>query len=482
MVKTSVPMAAAVAETHSGVVFFLGDRAYKAKKAVDLGFLDFRTLAARRLACHREVELNRRLAPDVYLGVADVVGPDGEVCEHLVVMRRLPDDRRLSVLARDGVDLEAAVGEIADLMAAFHARAGCPVAAGEAAAVSSVTARWGQLVELARRHSSASSIGELDVVETRARRYLDGRGSLFEERVQAGRARDGHGDLLADDIFVLDDGVRILDCLDFDESLRCGDVLADVAFLAMDLEHLGRAEAAAKLLDHYRRRTDDDWPASLAHHYIAPRALVRAGVSFVRAGQGDAGAGARARSFLTLARRHLDAGTVRLVVVSGLPGTGKSTLGARVAERLEAVLLRSDDVRRAGADDDRYSAGAVDRTYGELLTQAAALLARGRNVVLDATCRAPSHRLAVEALARAEVAELTVLECRAPDVVADRRIEERQRAGSDPSEATVEVAAALRASWQPWDRATAIDTTAGIDASIAAAMRAVTRAEEQQHV
>lgn len=420
-------MPAAVAETHSGVVFFLGDRAYKAKKAVDLGFLDFRTVEARRIACEREVALNRRLAPDVYLGVAEVIGPAGDVCEHLVVMRRLPDERRLSTLAGSDGELDDEVRDLAALVASFHQGMAATALAARSASRDTVSARWDQLIEATRRHAPPSWDDVVDEIEQAAHRYLQGRSALFAERIGAGKARDGHGDLLADDIFMLDDGPRILDCLDFDENLRCGDVLADVAFLAMDLERLGRPELSRRLLEVYRARTADDWPESLAHHYIGQRALVRASVGLLRAEQGDERAEPIARRHLDLALAHLAAGTVRLVVTSGLPGTGKSTIAAAVAEHLGTAHLRTDDLRREVArapGEDRYSSTAVDRVYGELLSEASDLLARGCSVVVDATWRSPAHRTAAEGLARALSAELHVLECRAASAVADARIED----------------------------------------------------------
>lgn len=473
----SGPLPAAVAETHSGVVFFLGDRAYKAKKAVDLGFLDFRAVEDRRIACQREVALNRRLAPDVYLGVADVVGPAGDVCEHLVVMRRLPDERRLSTLAGAGAGLDDEVRQLARTMASFHRQMTPTALAARVASRDAVTARWDRLIEATRRHAPASWDETVDAIEKAAHGYLQGRAALFDGRIEAGKARDGHGDLLADDIFLLDDGARILDCLDFDEELRSGDVLADIAFLAMDLERLGRPALAALLLDTYRHATDDDGPASLADHYVAQRALVRASVGLLRAEQGDERAEPIARRHLDLARRHLWAGTVRLVVVSGLPGTGKSTIAAAVAEHLGAVHLRSDALRDEvdvpPAGDDRYAPAAVDRVYGEVLARAAGLLARGRSVVADATWRRPDHRLAVEGLARTSFADGVVLECRAPAAVAEARVERRQMQGADPSEATRAVARTHRAAWTPWPGATVIDTTTTVDRAVAVALRAV---------
>jgi aminoglycoside phosphotransferase family enzyme/predicted kinase len=467
---------AAVAETHSGVVFFFGDRAHKLKKPVDLGFLDFRTVESRRIACHREVDLNRRFAPDVYLGVADVVGPDGDVCDHLVVMRRLPASRRLSSLARLGEPLVDEVRALGAQVAAIHAASPQTKVAATSAGWRAMAARWDRLLDSvdAVEPSVATAV---DRIRHLAHRYVDGRTTLFDERVEAGCARDGHGDLLAADIFLLDDGARILDCLDFDEALRAGDVLADVAFLAMDLEHLGRPGLADAFVASYRGASGASWPASLEHHHRAERALVRADVSFIRAAQGDSVAAVAARSLLDLSLAHLEAGRVRLVLVCGPPGSGKSTVAASVAPCVDAELLRSDvvrhDVERDGSGADRYSDAAVHRVYAELLARAAGHLARGRNVVLDATWSSEPLRQAARGMARALSADLDVLECRVPPGVADARIAGRRAIGIDPSEATPSVAADLRARWVPWDDAVVIDTGGSIDETRSAAIAAI---------
>jgi uncharacterized protein len=349
---------ASVAETHSAVVVFLGDRAYKVKKPLDLGFLDFRTREARQAVCHREVELNRRLAPDVYLGVADVTGPDGELCDHLVVMRRLPPDRRLSALVRRGEPVDDHLEALAGLVADLHRRSPRSEAADAAAEVGPTRARWADNTRAMEAMAGAGAGAAAEAgavfdparvaeVQRLAERYLEGREPLLARRVEAGRAVDGHGDLLADDVFCLDDGPQALDCIEFDDGLRLGDGLADAAFLAMDLERLGRPDLAARFLAAYRERAGDAWPASLAHHHVAYRAQVRAKVTAIRATQtGDDNAAAEARSLLDLALSHLEAGRVGLVLVGGLPGTGKSTLAAGLARALGARWLRSDEVRK----------------------------------------------------------------------------------------------------------------------------------------
>ncbi|MDP1807390.1 MAG: hypothetical protein Q8K72_19595, partial [Acidimicrobiales bacterium] len=324
-----------MAETHSGVVFFLGDRAYKLKKPVDLGFLDFRTREARLDACRREVALNRRLAPDVYLGIADIHGPDGQPCDHLVVMRRMPDDRRLSSMVAAGVDVTEHLAGLAALLARFHAGADRSPSIDEMAGRDAVRRRWEtNHDEMAPFRAAVLDPETEDGMISLARRYLAGRGPLFAQRIKEGRACDGHGDLLADDIFCLDDSPRVLDCLEFDDRLRFGDALADVAFLAMDLERLGRPDLASEFLARYQDASGDGWAPSLAHHHIAYRAQVRAKVAAVRWSQGDTASGPTATRLLALCHDHLRRARVRLVLVGGNPGTGKSTVARDIATPL----------------------------------------------------------------------------------------------------------------------------------------------------
>ena len=477
----------AVAETHSGVVFFVGDRAYKLKKAVDLTFLDFTTRERRRWACEREVELNRRVAPDVYLGVADVLDPSGEACDHLVVMRRMPEDRRLSTLVLDGAPVEHILEQVARLMADFHIGAVRSKAADRAAGAEALAARWAANTEglkpFCGRYFDAADV---EAVDNLAARYLSGREPLFGQRIAAGRACDGHGDLLADDIFCLDDGPRILDCLEFDDHLRLDDGLADVAFLAMDLERLGRPDLAHHFLATYREAAHDSWPESLAHHHIAYRAQVRAKVSAIRADQGVPGSVEKAQRLLELSRPHLDAAQVRLVLVGGLPGTGKSTLAAGLADALGAVLIRSDVVRKelAGIDSDTsarapygagiYAASWTDTTYRELLRRARHALQHGESVVLDASWSDESHRDEARSVSDETFSDLVELRCVAPPDVVAARIRARAAAGGDASDADGDIANAMSAVAHPWPTATPIDTVPEPSAVVETALGHVT--------
>ncbi|WP_078960445.1 bifunctional aminoglycoside phosphotransferase/ATP-binding protein [Streptomyces sp. NRRL WC-3618] len=228
---------AEVCETHTAVVLFVGDRAYKVKKPVDLEFLDYTTVAARRAACEREVALNRRFAPDVYLGVGELRSPDTGVPKPLVVMRRMPSARRLSRLVRGGAPVDDVLRAVARQLATRHADAPRSREVDEQGTSDALLSRWAasfaQVRAMADDGLPLDGVGEVGEVERLVRRYLSGRKRLFDARIGQGRVVDGHGDLLADDIFCLDDGPRVLDCLEFDDRLRHVDGLDDAAFAAL---------------------------------------------------------------------------------------------------------------------------------------------------------------------------------------------------------------------------------------------------------
>ncbi|HVM53600.1 MAG TPA: AAA family ATPase [Acidimicrobiales bacterium] len=474
---------AGVAETHSAVVFFAGDRAYKLKKPVRLEFLDFSTRADRERVCHREVELNRRIARDVYLDVADVVDGSGVLCDHLVVMRRMPASQRLATLVEVGAEVGDALRRVAGLLAGLHARSVRSAAADVAAGVAALQGRWTENHQTLERFTpEVFPDGAAAAVHSLACRYLAGRGKLFESRITRGRAVDGHGDLLADDIFCLEDGPRILDCIEFDDRHRLGDGLADAAFLAMDLERLGRADLGAAFLAEYAEALGDTWPPSLAHHHIAYRAQVRARVDSIRAEQGDAASGPRAVRLLQLARDHLERSRVRLVLVGGAPGTGKSTLAAHLAASLDAVVLRSDEVRKelAGVPSlaaapapfgaGIYAGRSTDATYSKMLDRASLALGMGETVILDATWLDDRWRRAARVVAATTHADLAELELVVPIEVLAARIGSR---GGDPSDATPEIARRMLATASPWPEAHRLDASGAERDTLALAVRAL---------
>ncbi|WP_259407495.1 bifunctional aminoglycoside phosphotransferase/ATP-binding protein [Streptomyces akebiae] len=480
---------AEVAETHTAIVFFAGDRAYKVKKAVDLGFLDYTERAGRRAACAREVALNRRFAPDVYLGVGEVVGPAGEPPEPLVVMRRMPSDRRLSALVRAGADVDEVLRAVARRLAAWHAAAPHGRDVDEQGTRDALASRWEASFAQVRAsvESAASAEGGAEPegvaeAEWLVRRYLGGREALFDSRIEQRRVVDGHGDLLAEDIFCLDDGPRVLDCLEFDDHLRYVDGLDDAAFLAMDLEQLGDPEAAARFLARYGEYSADPAPPSLWHHYVAYRAFVRAKVSLIQADQGAPGARSSARRLISTTLRHLRTSAVGLTLVGGLPGSGKSTLSGALADRLGVTLLSSDRLRKelAGIPPDRPAAAAIGeglytaewtaRTYDALLDRAALLLSRGEPVVLDATWSTAELRAAARRVAERTSSDLVALHCQAPDEVSAARLNTRS---PGPSDADLGVATALAAREPPWPDAVTVDTGGPLESAVSRALAAV---------
>ena len=365
-----------VRETHMGGVLLVGSLAWKFKKPINLGFADFSSVAARRRACEREVELNSRFAPDIYLGVATLDLP-GRVHEPLVAMRRLPDARRLANLVRRGEDADDALRDIARTVAAVHARSPRTAAIDECAGDIALRTRWhNNLAEARRLTPPVLAAAEVDAVEVLADSYVEGRRRLFERRVVNGCAVDGHGDLTAEDIFCMPDGPRLLDCLEFDHRLRYVDRIDDASFLAMDLHRLGAPHLALRFIDLYREYTGDTAPPSLIEHYMAYRAMVRAKVTAIRATQDDGPARSEARRLLNETRTHLQNSEITLTLVGGIPGTGKSTLAASLADRFGHVLLSSDRVRKELSGMDPRSAapaGFGGGVYSPAMTATAVL-------------------------------------------------------------------------------------------------------------
>lgn len=465
--RSSAPFAA-LSETHSAVVFFAGECALKLKKPVDLGFLDFTSLHARKDACAREVELNRRFAPDVYLGVAELHDPAGEVADYLVMMRRMPVSRRLSVLVRQGSPPAGALREVARKLAAVHAASPRRAEITAQGSRDALQRRWeSNLAEARELPDSPLEAAVADEVQRLAGRFLAGRERLLAGRMEAGHVVDGHGDLLADDIFYLDDGPRILDCLEFDDRLRWLDGLDDAACLAMDLEYLGAPGLARQFIGWYSEFSGDQAPPALLRHYVAYRAFMRAKVAALRCSQGDATARDQAQSLAGIALRHLRAAAVTLVLVGGAPGTGKSTLAGQLAARLGFSVLSSDRIRKelAGLPPDQphpaaygqgiYSQDWSQRTYAELLRRAATLLEHGESVIADASWTASGQRDAAAAVAGATAADLIPLRCTAPLELAARRTQART---GGPSDAGPRIAAEMAAAEAPWPEATTVDT------------------------
>jgi hypothetical protein len=472
-----------VIETHISTLFFTPSRVYKLPKRVRLPFLDTLDTARRLRLVLRELELNRRFAPDVYLGVADIHELD-ELVDHMIVMRRLP--ARLSLTNMVGhPDFEDCLRRVARHVASLHASSDA-VDDAPMAELARIAKNWSDNFEAIEPH--AGPIIDPDRFE-RARHlvdnYLAHGAELFASRIEEGYIRDGHGDLIADDIYCLDDGPRILDCLAFDDQLRIGDVLNDIAFLVMDVHRLAGQVSAMQLMRWYHEFGNEQHPASLAHHYVAYRAHVRVKVACLRVEQGDRSNVELARTYHDLALHHLERTHIRLILVGGGVGVGKTLLSERIATHYAYVHLATDEIRHditgvphgehvvADPGTRTYTPELVDATYEEQRRQAELLLRMRHSVVLDASWTHAHHRAAARELAARCGAELVEIECRLDREVAKERIARRLADPLDPSDATPEIADYLATRRDPWPTATRLSTRPDIDVVVDGAIHII---------
>lgn len=446
-------------ETHVSFIFLTDNFVYKVKKAVDYGFLDFTTLDRRRFYCGEEVRLNRRLCPEVYLGVVELrempggasFGGTGRVIDYAVKMKRLPQDLMLDQLLRAGRVHETDMRRIAQAVAAFHARAERGPTIDTCGSVEALRDNWEQNF----RQSAASlgvTLAENQLAEIRqwVADFLARHESLFRERVADGFIRDCDGDLHSGNI-CLTDPVCIFDCIEFSEKLRYIDTAADLAFLLMDLEYAGRGDLSRSLLDAYMEESGDHNMLPLLDFYKAQRAFVRGKVTTLRLPHEgpktdeDAVVKETATRYFRLARAY----TVRdrlgsvLLLTCGLSGSGKSTLARELSRELGLQLLRSDLVRKelagvptigapTGSGRESLYSEEMDRsTYAALLAQAQQSLSDGRGMVVDATFKRRADREPFCELARRLGVPFFLVETRCPEEVARERLEARQ---ADPNQ------------------------------------------------
>ena len=447
-------------ETHVSHVFLAGDRVLKLKKPVSLPFADLSTLERRRSMCHEEVRLNRRLAPDVYVGVRALVARDGELrvaeadapdaVEYAVEMRRLDQSTSLAARIERGAATAEDVRAVARRLAEFHARAR-PVAARRALAGLARSARetFETLLEL----TPPPMLEAVRAGDRFAAAFLAAHRATLAARAEAGFAVEGHGDLRAEHVFLEGGAVRIIDCAELQPRLHEVDVGADLSFLVMDLELRGRPDLARELVDAYRGAGGDPGPDALIRFHAAQRAWIRAKVALLRAAPDEAG------RLASLARRLAwDARAPLMLVVCGPSASGKTT----VAEELHAVssfaVFGSDRVRKglAGlAPTERgperlYTDDFNRRTYAELGRLAARELRQGRGAIVDATFRHPADRAAF-AQALDGGMRPAFVECRAPRAVSEAWAAARESEPARTSDATAAIAAAQRTEFAPLD-------------------------------
>jgi aminoglycoside phosphotransferase family enzyme/predicted kinase len=501
-------------QTHISHLFLTRDSVYKLRKSVELSFLSFATREARNADCLREVELNRRLAADVYLGVAPILRDDGNgwrlgevadelrgenaaipgaetpAAEHCVVMRRLPDGRdALSMLEADALEPRH-IEALAELLVEFHRRTnlGTPAPWLEGEWLDRTRAPIDASFALAREAGhDVIDPGELDGLEAGLRSWLEDHRDWLLARREAGRAVDGHGDLHLDHVwYPQDDEAPVaIDCIEFDAELRKIDIAAELAFFVMDTAYRGRDDLGEMLLAYYAAASDDYDLYRVVDLHVQHRALVRGSVAAVAcndaevsAAQREAAAESARRHVALMARLQHRRPAPALLLTTGLPGTGKSTAAAAAASAVGAVPVVADRVRKhlAGlapaerGDDDAghgiYSDESTAAVYQGLLERAAPVLDSGRPVVLDATYSQQSQRAGVAALAMELGVPALLLEVISPEEVTRTRIRERLRDPRRISDADERVFAQKQLSYEPpteWPEAHRITVDTHLD-------------------
>lgn len=449
-------------ETHISLVLLTGPYAYKFKKAVDFGFVDFSTLEKRRVCCEAELSLNRRLSPELYTAVLAVGGDPARprfgaepVLEYCVQMRQFPREAELDrVLARGEVGPEA-FRILAEDVAAFHRRA---EAAAPASPLGSEALVRRYCLENLEVLEGAGLGADEPALADWTRDALDRLGPLIRARHHQGRVRQCHGDMHLTNMVWLEGRIRLFDCIEFNPELAWIDVLNEVAFLLMDLDHRGRPDLGRCFLNRYLEAGGDYEGLALLRLFLVYRSLVRAKVAVLQARQSEGpdrdAALERVASHVALARRYTEPPEAPpLIITRGLSGSGKTTLTEALIPQAHFIRLRSDverkrlhglDAReRSGSalDAGLYGAGQTERTYARLLSLAETLLRAGFPVLVDATFLGREQRAAFRELARGLELPFRILDCQAPEAVLRERVAARARSGADASEADLAVLA-----------------------------------------
>ena len=449
-------------ETHISWVLLTGNYAYKIKKPVDFGFLDFSTLEKRRHYCEEELRLNRRFAPQIYLDVveirgsetAPVINGDGEVIEYAVKMLEFSQDCLLSNYASRQQLNTQIVDDIAEQVSAIHANSE-PADPATAYGSAAQAAHWSEenLVHIAAAIPPAylpNSYFELK----RWYRENESLLAIIDRRRSEGYVRECHGDLHLGNMALIDGRVTLFDCIEFNPELRWIDTVSEVAFVAMDLHARGYPRYCWRFLNRYFELGGDHTGIALLRYYFVYRALVRAKVEALRVDQ-EALAGdqyrehiAPAIDYIDLASRWASSHRAGLIIMHGLSGSGKSTVAAQLVESLGAIQIRSDVERKrlfdlaANESSDSalnqgiYTAEATSATYARLGEIASAIISADFSVIVDATLLQESQRLDLLELEAAQSCKRIIIDCEAPVEELRRRIVERDR---DPSEASLEV-------------------------------------------
>ncbi|MCR4299337.1 MAG: AAA family ATPase [Gallionella sp.] len=459
-------------ETHISWVLLTGQDAYKIKKSVDLGFLDFSTLELRRFYCTEELRLNRRLAPELYLGVVAIGGTPEKpllgaepAIEYAVHMRRFHRTAMMDRVLENGGLTPAHIDKLAAVIASFHAALPPAAADSPYCALPAIQkAALHNFEAVPQLLSAPDDLAMLAAVHDASAREFTARLPQFHQRAAAGCVRECHGDLHLGNIVLLDEIPTPFDCIEFSASLRWIDVISEISFTVMDLLQRDKPQLAWHLLNAYLEISGDYQGCGVLRFYLVYRAMVRAKIAAIRGGQRGI---ARAKQDLVSCRSYLGLAhdclhrRPALIITHGLPGCGKSTFAQIALERLGAIRIRSDVERKrlfgltALADSESridagiYSADATRQTYARLHELARGVISAGFPVIVDAAFLRHDERESFRALAKEMAVPFVIASVHTDEAILVKRLEQRNRLGADASEADVSVLQKLQVVQEP---------------------------------
>lgn len=452
-------------ETHISWVILTGHYAYKIKKPMNFGFLDFTTLEKRKHFCEEELRLNRRLAPELYLDLLPLYGDEhnpsfsgeGEVLEYVIKMRQFSQDNLLNNLLAQGQLTRDHINEVTSQVADFHARTEIASAASRfgnpAQVMEPVQQNFDQIRPLL---TEKADLQQLDQIEAWAQDTFTLLTPTFEERKAQGKIRACHGDLHLGNITLFDGKIRLFDCIEFNDDFYWIDVMREAAFFIMDLEDRGEDYFANQFLNSYLELTDDYAGLKLLNFYKSYYAMVRAKVGLFQlfnesiSNEDREAVLKQYRSYTTLAEHYMEIPCRCLILMHGYSGSGKSTVGNELMEHLHLIRLRSDVVRKQlfGEQKERnsddlnagiYSKEASDQTFQKLRDTAETILLSGNSALIDATFLNAEYRELFHSLGEQQAVPLQIVSCTLDDAITRERLTLRLAEQEDVSDATVNV-------------------------------------------
>ncbi|GGJ99715.1 bifunctional aminoglycoside phosphotransferase/ATP-binding protein [Pseudomonas matsuisoli] len=456
-----------VIETHISWVILTGPYAYKIKKAVNFGFLDFTELSAREHFCNEELRLNARLTDGLYLDVVPITGSidapalngtDAPI-EFALKMKQFPQADLLAEVQARGELTAAHVDELARLVADFHTRTPAVAEDHPLASAEAIVAPLRQNFEQARPLlKDKADLDQLALLESWTEDSIERLFPLLRARARQGAIRECHGDLHLGNVTLIDGAPAVFDCIEFNEPFRLIDIASDAAFVAMDLEDRDLKPLARRFVSGWLEQTGDYDALALFDLFKAYRAMVRAKVTLFRLAQ-EQDAVERAvilrqyRRYATLAETYAAIPSRFLAITHGVSAVGKSHVALRLVEALGAIRLRSDVERKRlfpGASSEAlYDQAAGERTYQRLHDLAGQGLNAGNPIIIDATYLKAKQREQAAAIAEKHGVPFLIIDCHAPEKVIAEWLEQRRQEGGDPSDATLDVVHAQQASREP---------------------------------